>query len=952
VKRLWTAWGALIALLLLTAGPAAAVDGPPTIVHDGFTDSAITDPGDIDGPTAVQFVPGVSDGRFFVAEQKGVVKMFPGPNQAPTTIIDLQTAVANFGDRGLLGMALSPSFTTSGGDMYLLYTVDAPIGGTPPVWNDVCSDPPGDGGCVVSGRLVRVHIDEFGHADSAPLPIIENQWCQQFLSHSIGTVRFGPDGMLYISAGEGASYDAADWGQLGDRHGGHINTCGDPAGQGGALRAQDVRTDGDPAGLDGAVLRVDPTTGAAVDGNPFYLKPGADANKQRIIAYGFRNPYRFTFKPGSNDIWLGDVGWFSWEEINKVRTDSGVAANYGWPCWENERQDPEYGAQAFCKSLPLSAVTKPVLAWAHSGNVVDGDQCDDNGSGSAVSGLGFNSGSNYPTEFDGALFFADYSRNCIWYMPKGANGDPDPDAVALFARGDIMQGGPTDFEVMPNGNLAYSFLGWYQNPSDFPQIREIRWGGPKAALTATPNHGTFDSTGKLHVMFNAGDSTGDAQPLHYKWDLDGNGTWDPGADDPTTSHDYTQRKGVTARVQVTDANGDSDIATAYVGAGTNAPQNVRITPTVPAGGWSVGDTLRFKASASDPERDHLTYTWQLTILHCMVNGLCHTHPYAASTGTQAAFTAPEHEYPSRLRITLTASDGVLSASTSMELPPRAARLTLRGSPAGAKVRLDGVQGTSVSETLIAGSAANISAAATQRLGGTNYTFAAWSDGDRHAARVVRPRGDTVLTAHYQLRPAVLAGPAITGRTRTDAKQTSTNGTWRGNELTLTRRWLRCDVMGAACRTIGGASGVTYTPKQADAHHTLRVLVTAANLLGSASAISAPTPLLRDKTKPHAKLSGRKHRKLGRGVIPIRVGRASERSQVKVRAIVLRHATRSVKRTLRSGKSRTFKVRLTKRRLTAARAALKAGTKVKARFEVTLTDAAHNRTVSHRTVTLR
>jgi hypothetical protein len=108
---------AAAALVFLPASSAAAA-GPPTISEDGFTDSAITGPNTLEAPTAVQFVPGVSNGRFFVAEKMGVVKMFDGPGDGSATqVIDLRTAVADFGDRGLLGMALAPSFTTSGGDM-------------------------------------------------------------------------------------------------------------------------------------------------------------------------------------------------------------------------------------------------------------------------------------------------------------------------------------------------------------------------------------------------------------------------------------------------------------------------------------------------------------------------------------------------------------------------------------------------------------------------------------------------------------------------------------------------------------------------------------------------------------------------------------------------------------------------------------------------------------------
>jgi glucose/arabinose dehydrogenase len=844
MRRLGTAVGAVCALLLVAAASALA-DNPPTIVPAGFADTAITN---LDGlltePVAVQFVQGST--QFYVAEKSGLVWRFAGPNDPhPIQVIDLQSQVNTVGDRGLLGMALAPSFTSSGGDIYLLYTADAPIGRTPPVWNDQCPDPPGDGGCIVSARLVRVTVDSLGHAGT-PVPIIQNQWCEQFSSHSIGTVRFGPDGMLYVGAGDGASFNDTDWGQFGDAHNHNVNPCGDPANEGGALRAQDVRTNGDPAGLDGAILRVD-TTGAAAAGNPYYGDP--DANKARVLAYGFRNPYRFTFRPGTSDIFVGDVGWFTAEEIDKVPVDS-TARDYGWPCYEgNGGGQGDYPTVPLCKSLLPSAVTSPVFAYGHGENVAAGDGCDFT-AGSAISGMAFNSGTRYPSEYGGGLFFADYSRNCIWFMRKKANGDPDPSTVSVFARGAVEVGGPVDLEMMPNGNIAYVFLGWNGDS----QIREIRWSGPKAALTATPTSGTFP----LHVSFNAGGSTGSG--LHYRWDLDGNGTWDPGPDAATTSGDYTvPRRAVTARVEVTDANGDSDIASVRIGAGTRPPATPTIKATVPAGGWAVGDPLKFTGAATDPDGDPLQYTWTLTILHCMVGGLCHTHPYAAATGSSATFTAPDHEWPSRLKVTLTASDGILTSTRSMELSPRGAHLTVRATPSPLKARLGGVEAPSVTKTLIAGSATTISANSPQRLNGLLYTFVGWSDGDRHRVRIVHPRVDTVLTARFQTPPASIAAPAVTGRARTDATQTAADGTWRGNELTFSHRWLRCNALGAACAPIPGEIGVAYQPTQADAGHRLRVIVTASNLLGAASAQSAPSAVLADRTPPEVRVSGKKRR---------------------------------------------------------------------------------------------
>ena len=80
---------------------------------------------------------------------------------------------------------------------------------------------------------------------------------------------------------------------------------------------------GDPTGLDGTILRVDPDTG---DAWPTNANIGSsDANARRIIAYGLRNPFRFTIKPGTDDVWLGDVGFDTWEEINRL-TEPDAAA--------------------------------------------------------------------------------------------------------------------------------------------------------------------------------------------------------------------------------------------------------------------------------------------------------------------------------------------------------------------------------------------------------------------------------------------------------------------------------------------------------------------------------------------------------------------------------------------------------------------------------------------------
>jgi glucose/arabinose dehydrogenase len=123
-----------------------------------------------------------------------------------------------------------------------------------------------------------------------------------------------------------------------------------PTAEGGALRSQDLRTSGDPVSLDGTVIRGDPSTGAGLPGNP---SAGlTDPNARRIIAYGMRNPFRFTTRPNTDELWVGDVGWNDWEEINVLPALGGVE-NFGWPCYEGVGRQSGYDAAnlAICENL-------------------------------------------------------------------------------------------------------------------------------------------------------------------------------------------------------------------------------------------------------------------------------------------------------------------------------------------------------------------------------------------------------------------------------------------------------------------------------------------------------------------------------------------------------------------------------------------------------------------------
>ena len=180
----------------------------------------------------------------------------------------------------------------------------------------------------------------------------------------------------------------------------------------------------DPVTLDGAVLRLDPATGAAMSGNPNLASP--DANARRIVAHGFRNPFRFTFRPTTSELWVGDVGWNAWEEIDLVASPTGGRREPRLAVLRGQRPPSSYdnlnlgiceGLYAAGTAAPrrTSATATPRRSRARRARPRTARRSPAWRSTRATS---------YPASYNGGLFFADYTRDCIWFMPAGANGRP------------------------------------------------------------------------------------------------------------------------------------------------------------------------------------------------------------------------------------------------------------------------------------------------------------------------------------------------------------------------------------------------------------------------------------------------------------------------------------------------------------------------------------------------
>jgi glucose/arabinose dehydrogenase/PKD repeat protein len=735
---------AITVITIQGAKPAGAAPGVPT----GFADTVVLS--GLAEPTALAFAP---DGTAFVAEKSGLIRRYV--SGAGSTVADLRTRTHNFWDRGLLGLAVDPQYPTRP-YLYALYTYDAQPGGTAPRWgapnqtSDGCPTPPGPttDGCVVQGRLSRLTLPPGGSVTEER--VLVEGWCQQFPSHSVGTVLVGPDGSLYAGAGDGASFSFADYGQ-------QKNLCADPpaalgtnlsppTAEGGSLRAQSLRRPaGEPVVLNGSIVRVDPDTGAGRPGNPFAAS--TDANARRIVAYGLRNPFRFTARPGTDELWAADVGWNAVEEIDRIPHGAdGTAENFGWPCYEGSGRVPAFDSAglALCQSLyAAGGTTGPYYSYPHSASVVPGDGCA--AGSSSLSGVAF-AGSGYPAAYAGALFFSDYSRDCVWVMKRGANGQPDPAQVAPFV---TAAGGVVQLVTGPDGELYYVTLAG--------QVHRVRYLGgnqqPTARASASPQSGQPPLT--VHFDGSAS-SDPDGDPLSYSWDLNGDGLFG----DATTASPqwtYTSPAQISVRLLVSDGHGGSDTSQIPVTVGDVAAPPVPVidSPTA-ALQWKVGDPIAFSGHATSGTGAALpasALSWQVVMYHCPSN--CHAHPIQSYPGVASGqFAAPDHEYPSYLELVLSATgeDGQ-KASTTVRIDPLPATLTATTNPPGLQLTvLSGSGAAPQTRTVIVGSASSLSAPLTQSLNGRTYDFAGWSDGGAATHNVVAGTVPATLVASYRARP--------------------------------------------------------------------------------------------------------------------------------------------------------------------------------------------------------
>jgi glucose/arabinose dehydrogenase len=774
--RLWRATlGLAAAACCLGAVVAQSAQG--VVLAPGFRDKLVF--AGLQEPTAMRFAP---DGRVFVAQKSGKIVVFAGLGAStPSQFVDLSRIVYDHGDRGLLGLALDPHFDEGKPYVYALYTYDHILGKTPadgeegkvPRWGNP-EQPVGDScpkpseaevdDCPVSGRLVRLTA-EGNHAKLGPFGEVEEKvlvedWCQQFSSHSIGGLQFDSNGALYASGGDGASFNDVDYGQFGWPN---VNQCGDPpnpvgtadtppTAEGGALRAQDLRTGGDPVGLDGTIIRIDPETGEGLPGNPMF--DSASQNARRIIAYGLRNPFRFAIDQENGEIYAGNVGWNTWEEIDRLPTLPNHPFNSGWPCYEGPEKNPSYEGLGLniCQGLYAEpgSTSPPFFFYKHFQDVIPGDECT-NATGSAISGLALYPGSGpFPAAYDHALFFADSVRGCIFVAFAGPDGRPDASTITNFMwEGGLYPG--VDLQVGPEGNLYYVKI--FDATDEEGKIHQISYepDAPFASISASPRWGPLNLPTGLKIQFDGSESSDpNGEALTYEWDLDGDGEFDDSTSEKPTLI-YKAAKNVTVSLRVKDESGKSSVAKTIVYPG-DTPPSVEITEPSPSLTWGVGQQIHFAGVATDNEEGTLPASklgWKTRVLHCPA--ACHQHPLQSYPEVSSGvLEAPDHDYPSHLDFVFTATDSRgLSASQTVQIDPRPVTLHLASDPAGVTLGAGARSEAGPFDlTVIEGGRITLSAPESVDAGGKSLPFRSWSDGGARVHTIVA-NAPATYTALYR-----------------------------------------------------------------------------------------------------------------------------------------------------------------------------------------------------------
>jgi glucose/arabinose dehydrogenase/subtilisin family serine protease len=455
--------------------------------------------------------------------------------------------------------------------------------------------------------------------------------------------------------------------------------------------------------LAGKLLRIDSASFPNIipPDNPFVGTAGA---RGEIWALGLRNPFTFAVEPGTGKIHINDVGENMWEEINL----GSRGANYGWPTCEGPCTNPSFA--------------NPIYVYSHSGGQA------------AITGGAFYRGNQFPVDYTGSYFFADYVNGFI----RRLTADNHALEFAPSAKS------PADLKIGPDGSLYYLSI---FNGAVY-RIRYVGTGNrdPIAVALASPTSGVPP----LQVNFSgAGSSDPDGDTLRFMWDF-GDGSLP--VEGVSLTHTYAAAGQFTAALTVDDQKGGSGSATVTMIVGN--PPTGSITQPVEGTTYNAGDTISFAGTATDVEDSDLpsaAFSWTIRLHH-----IDHFHSFLGPIeGVQnGSFTIPKTGETDdrvwyRIYLTVKDSSGLTNLSTRDVLPNKST-MTFATVPEGLQVTLDGQPVTAPSAVVgVVGITRTLGAPSSQSAGGHQYEFVSWSDGGAAIHTIDTPAANTTYTATYR-----------------------------------------------------------------------------------------------------------------------------------------------------------------------------------------------------------
>lgn len=705
-----------------------------------FSRVVVNSTAQIQNPTAMAFTP---DGRLFVCQQNGVVRVIKNDELLTTPFIDLD--VSSTGERGLIGIAIDPDFSTNN-YLYLYYTVV-----TTPLHNRV-SRFTAQGDVVMAGsEQVLLELDNI---------VAEN--------HNGGAMAFGPDGKLYIATGENAV----------------------------PMNAQNFDN------THGKLLRIN-KDGTAPTDNPF---PSGSASRQRIWAMGLRNPFTFAFQPGTGKLFVNDVGQDFAEEINDATVPG---RNFGWPTSEGTATNPQHTSPFYfyTQSGPtLCAIvggtffnpTTTNYPPEYIGKYFFMDLCgawiqyiDPTQSSPTAVSFGSAIGNQslaITTGPDGNLYYLSRINQRVYkvvYTPPG--GAPQitaqPQAATVFA------GQQATFTVTATGTAPLGYQ-WQKDNVNIPGATQatltlnnvqsadagnyrvvvsnvsgtttsnavlLTVSAPPSAPLIITQPASRNVVAGTSVSFNVV-ATGTA-PLFYQWRK--NGVALSGA----TSSTYTIASVVAAdagNYSVEVSNSISSVISNEAGLVVRPPNTKPVadilTPTTGTT-YIAGTTISFSGTATDAEDGTLAanaYTWAINFHHDT-----HQHDQPVLTDiTSGSFAVPTRGEVAanvwyRIILTVVDSEGD-TGKDSIDIHPLKSTISFRTQPPGLAITLDGQPLVTPADIQgVEGMLRDIDVPAGQVQGGVTYNFASWSNNGTQAQTLTTPTDDLTLTAVFA--PVLSAG---------------------------------------------------------------------------------------------------------------------------------------------------------------------------------------------------